>query len=200
MSRAQDATELSAHFHAATAELTVQLAALDDTAEWHGDGFRDCAHWLSIHAGFAIHSARAMIEVGHAIRELPQIGAAFSAGRLSLDKVRALIQVARSADEHIWLDIALAASAVQLTRICQAFHRSIEVDDPERNLAQQAKRTFNAWWRDDGMLRLVATLPPEEGRLLLDAVEDAVTPRPERPAPPAEYGASDIFGSLRADA
>lgn len=134
------------------------------------------------------------------MRSLRQIHAAFSDGRLSFDKVRALIHVARPADEHIWLDIALAASSVQLTRIGQAFHRSIEVDDPQRNVGQHAKRTFNAWWREDGMLRLVATLPPEEGRLVLSAVEDAVAPRPERPAPPAEYSASDIFGSLRADA
>jgi len=203
MSRAQEATELSAHFHAATAELVARLAALDESREWQGVGFRSCAHWLTIHAGFDQWIAGEMIRVGHGLRELSAIAAAFADGRLSFDKVRALTQVAEPADEEIWLDIALAASVVQLVRICNAFRRSIEIDDPDRNAKQHARRTFNAWWQEDGTLRLVATLPPEEGRIVLNAVEDAVgqpaTSDDEIPAP-AAYPATDTFGARRADA
>ncbi len=200
MSRAQDATELSAHFHAATAELVERLAALDDSGEWRGDGFRSCAHWLSIHAGFASWSAEDLIRVGHAVRELPRIAAAFRNGSLSFDKVRVVVAVATPQDEGIWLDVALAASAAQLARICQAFRRATVIDDPEHHAAQQARRTFNAWWREDGMLRLVATLGPVEGRLVLNAVEDAVAPEPELGAAQSEHPAADVFGARRADA
>jgi Domain of unknown function (DUF222)/HNH endonuclease len=200
MSRAQEATELSAHFHAATCELVARLAALDESREWEGDGFRSCAHWLTIHAGFEQWTAGEMIRVGHALRELPLVAAAFADGRLSFDKVRALVQVARPADEEIWLDIALAASVTQLARICHAFRRAMVVDDSERNARQHALRTFNAWWREDGMLRLVATLPPEEGRIVLTAVEDAVVKPKAAPSEAAEFPAVDTFGARRADA
>ncbi|HWF56962.1 MAG TPA: DUF222 domain-containing protein, partial [Candidatus Dormibacteraeota bacterium] len=49
------------------------------------------------------------------------------------------------------------------------------VDDPERAAMQRARRRVVSWWLDeDGMLALYATLPPEEGRLVLTAIESAV--------------------------
>ncbi len=200
ISRAQETSKLSAQFHAATAELALRLAELDDSREWHGDGFRSCAHWLSIHAGFASWTADDLIRVGRAIRDLPKIGAAFAEGQLSLDKVRSLVAVATPPDEHVWLEVALAASTAQLARICQAFRRASVVEDPEHHAAQQAKRTFNAWWQEDGMLRLVATLPPVEGRIVLNAVEDAVISTTAPDTEKAERPPTDVFGARRADA
>jgi len=191
--------ELSAHYHAATAELVSRLVELDESRAWDGVGFRTCTHWLAIHTGFDQWTAGTMLRVGHALRELPKLAAGFDEGRLSFDKVRTLIHVATPADEHIWLDIALAASVTQLARICLAVRRAAVIDDTDHVARQQAERTFNAWWQDDGMLRLVATLPPEDGRIVLNAIEDAVT-EPTAGAAPAEHPARDTFGSRRADA
>ncbi|MBV8195036.1 MAG: DUF222 domain-containing protein [Candidatus Dormibacteraeota bacterium] len=205
MSLPQDVTELAAHFHAAQAHVVDVLAELDSSREWEGVGFRTCAHWLSIHAGFGQYTAGAMLSVGRALRELPLIRQAFAEGRLSFDKVRALVNVATAADEQVWLDIALAASATQLAWICERFRRSTVVEDPARPERQRAERTFNAWWLDDGALRLVATLGPEEGRIVLNAVEEAIArgrisdengKATDRPA----YPAVDIFGARRSDA
>lgn len=211
MSRAQDVTELAAHLHAATASVVDRIADFDASGEWKGDGFRDCAHWLTIHSGFGPWTAADMVRVGRALRELPLLRAAFADGRLSFDKVRSLVQVALQEDERVWLDVAVAASSTQLARICQAFRRAMVVDDPDRHARQQAARTFNAWWLHDGMLRLVATLPPMEGRVVLEAVENAVVNPPDPPetddgpasggrVEPAEYRARDTFGARRADA
>ena len=100
--------ELSAHIQAAQAELALRLAAFDDGTGWGGAGIRSCPHWLSINAGLDLHTSADLLRVGHALADLPLIRRAFSAGQLSLDKVRALLRVASPADEEIWLDLALA--------------------------------------------------------------------------------------------
>jgi Domain of unknown function (DUF222)/HNH endonuclease len=166
---------LAGHLHASTARFIDSAVAFDDSNEWAGIGMRSCAHWLTIATGIDLWNAREMLRVGHALRELPGIHAAFAEGRLSFDKVRAVTLVASGEDEAIWLDIALEASGSQLARICQQFRRSIAVDDPERAALQRARRRVVSWWLDDdGMLALYATLPPEEGRLVLTAIESAV--------------------------
>jgi Domain of unknown function (DUF222) len=174
MSHAQEFLELSAHYHAATASLVRLAAQVDAGDEWQGVGLQSSAHWMSINAGFETWTAAELVRVGHALEGLPLISAAFAEGRLSLDKVRALISVATHEDENVWLSIAASASATQLARICRGFRRATVVDDPERSARQHAERRLRAWWREDGMLDLVATLPPEDGRLVLNAIEDAM--------------------------
>ncbi len=91
--------ELSAHIQAAQAEFVQRLAAFDDGTGWGGAGIRSCAHWLSIQAGLDLHTSSDLLRVGHALADLPLIRQAFSAGQLSLDKVRAMLGVATPADE-----------------------------------------------------------------------------------------------------
>src|SRR5215470_18944795 len=95
--------ELSAHIQAAQAEFALRLAAFDDGGGWGGAGIRSCPHWLSIQAGLDYHTSADLLRVGHALAELPLIRQAFGAGRLSLDKVRAVLRVATPADEEVWL-------------------------------------------------------------------------------------------------
>jgi hypothetical protein len=166
---------LAGHLHASTARFIDTAVAFDDSDEWAGIGMLSCAHWLTIATGIDLGNAREMLRVGHALRELPRIHEAFAEGRLSFDKVRAVTLVASGEDEAIWLDIALEASGSQLARICREFRRSIAVDDPDRAAMQRARRRVVSWWLDDdGMLALYATLPPEEGRLVLTAIESAL--------------------------
>ncbi|HWF57296.1 MAG TPA: DUF222 domain-containing protein, partial [Candidatus Dormibacteraeota bacterium] len=163
---------LAGHLHASTARFVDIAVAFDESDEWAGIGMRSCAHWLTIATGIDLRTSREMLRVGRALRQLPRIHAAFAEGRLSFDKVRAVTHVATPADEAIWLDIALRASGSQLAQICRQFRRSIAVDDPERAAMQRARRRVVSWWLDeDGMLALYATLPPEEGRLVLTAIE-----------------------------
>jgi Domain of unknown function (DUF222)/HNH endonuclease len=182
---------LAGHLHASTARFIDTAVAFDDSDGWAGIGMQSCAHWLTIATGIDLWNAREMLRVGHALRELPRIHEAFAEGRLSFDKVRAVTLVATGDDEAIWLDIALEASGSQLARICQQFRRSIAVDDPDRAAVQRARRRVVSWWLDDdGMLALYATLPPEEGRLVLTAIESAVL----RPAA-SRVGVADLQAS-----
>jgi len=192
--------ELSAHIHGATADLTRMLAAFDDSEEWGGVGMRSCAHWLSIHAGFDLWTARELLRVGHALRELPSIAAAFAAGRLAFDKVRAISAVATAEDERIWLDVALAASGSQLAGICLAFRSATVSDDLARARAHRERRRLSTWWRDDGMLQIFAALPPEEGRVVLNAIESATAPAPVSDPPKRVVDPADAWVARRADA
>jgi hypothetical protein len=166
---------LAGHLHAATASFVDTVTGFDEQQGWAGVGMRSCAHWLTIATGIDLGNASEMLRVGHALRELPHIHHAFAAGQLSFDKVRVLCWVARPDDEAVWLDLGLEASGSQLATICRQFRRSIAVDDPERGAVQRSRRRVVSWWLDeDGMLALYATLPPEEGRLVMAAIEAAV--------------------------
>src|SRR5215472_375276 len=120
--------ELSAHVQAAQAELALRLAAFDEGTGWGGAGIRSCPHWLSIQAGLDYHTSADLLRVGHALAELPLIRRAFSAGQLTLDKVRALLRVVTAADEEAWLELALGCDAAQLVRICREVQRSMDAD------------------------------------------------------------------------
>src|SRR5260221_681117 len=162
--------ELSAHVSAALADLVQLIAAFDAGGGWAGAGIRSCAHWLSIQAGLDLSTSADLLRVGHALSGLPLLRQAFSAGQLSLDKVRALLRVATPADEEIWLELALACDASQLVRICRECRRSMDADAPGQDDKLRARRGLWSRRREDGMLRLVALLPPEDGAVVLAAL------------------------------
>jgi Domain of unknown function (DUF222) len=176
------------HIHAATAEAARMAAEFDSSEGWGGIGMRNCAHWLSVYCGLNESDARELLRVGHALEELPVIAESFGAGRLSLDKVRSITWVAKPHDEHLWVELAEQASGMQLSRICHTIRDTLLTDDPERARRQRERRGFASWWQDaDGMLAIFAKLPPEDGRIVLNAIEAAVRRRP----PLAESGAAN---------
>lgn len=164
-------TALAAQVHAATASMVSMAAELDRDGSWAEDGMRSCAHWLAINIGVDLWTGSEMIRAGHALEQLPRIAAAFAEGRLSFDKVRALTKVATPEDEVMWLELGLHASGSQLARLCRAVRRALEADDAALADDAQAKRSLRTWWRDDGMLELLAVLPREDGGVVMAAVE-----------------------------
>src|SRR5438105_10167861 len=166
---------LAAQIHGATAELVTLAAQLDTDGSWAEVGMRSCAHWLSVNIGVAMRTGCELVRAGHALATLPRIAAAFSEGRLSFDKVRAVTTVATPDDEEIWLGVALHSSGGQLNRICRAVRRSLDTSDPRRADDELARRGVQVWWRDDGMLELLAVLPREDGAVVMAAIEAAAT-------------------------
>jgi hypothetical protein len=164
-------SQLAARMHSTMAELVGLAADFDEGHGWDGYGIRSCAHWLAINAGTDIWHGMEMVRVGYALRDLPLLAAAFASGELSFDKLRHVTRVAQAADEGLWLEVARHASGSQLVRICRGFEQATQSDvagDPEAQLARRGLRT---WWRSDGMLELFAVLPPEDGAVVLAALE-----------------------------
>jgi hypothetical protein len=195
--------ELSARVHATMAELVGLAADFDDGHGWDGYGIRSCAHWLAINAGVDVWTGMEMVRVGQALRQLPLLAAAFASGELSFDKLRHVTRVARPADEELWLEVALHASGSQLARICRGFERA--TGGPGTPDAHLARRGLRSWWRPDGMLELVAVLRPEDGALVLAALEKVQLAAPAAEAAAGDIGvvldpAEDPLAARRADA
>lgn len=169
------------------------VADYDSSEAWAEAGARSCAHWLSVAAGFDLRSSAELVRVGHALKELPAIAEAFARGELSFDKVRAVTRVALAQDEAMWLRVALSSSGSQLERICRAVRSALDVNDPRRADDELAHRGVRSWWRNDGMLELMAVLPREDGAVVMAAIDSvtkdlvnercAPNARPDAPAP-----------------
>jgi hypothetical protein len=203
---------LAGHIAAAEARFLQLLGEFDERGGWAGDGIRSCAHWLSWRAGMSRRTAVERLRVAHALRNLPEIGAAFAAGRVSYSKVRALTRITGSdtatltriaaeiaagtsdlrhttvADpataEQVLLNLALCGTASHVETIVRAVRRR---HTPPENLA--ARRSLSWHWDEDGFLILRGRLTPEQGAALIAAIE-ALTParapvsHPVPPAPP----------------
>jgi len=165
--------ELAAALHATTAELVSRLADFDAAEGWRGEGITSCPQWLSVYAGIGHHQAQEMLETGRALRDLPQLSAAFAAGELSLDKVRLVCLVATPADDAMWTEVARQATASQLGRICRGYRQASVVASADQAGEQFQQRSLTTAWQPDGMLRVVALLPPEDGAVVMAALEAA---------------------------
>ena len=75
--------EGAAHIHAAMCELVELTVAYQRTGYWDDWTNRSYAHWLSVCAGFGLHSGRELIRIGEAVETMPAIRAGFACGELS---------------------------------------------------------------------------------------------------------------------
>src|SRR5687767_1465520 len=75
---------------AAQAELLVWIAEFDRREGWAGPGLLSCAHWLCWRIGLSPNAAREQVRVARRLEELPEVAAAFSAGRMSYSQARAI--------------------------------------------------------------------------------------------------------------
>ncbi len=167
---------MAAEMAATTCEWLHLLERFDRAEGWAGPGLLSCAHWLSWTCSVSPGTARGYLRVARALPTLPLVDAAFAAGRLSYSKVRAIVRAADRVDEAVLLEQALVQTVSQLERTIGQFRR-LDGD----GLAQQRRRRASWRWDDDGMLVLSARLPPDEGALLVAALEQM---RSENMPPP----------------
>ncbi|MGI9118525.1 MAG: DUF222 domain-containing protein [Acidimicrobiales bacterium] len=166
-------TELAAHLNAAECRWLLLVAEFDRREGWVTWECRSCAHWLNWKCGIALSAAYEKVRVAHCLGRLSLVTAAFAAGELSYSKVRALTRVATPGNEAALLDMARAGTAAHLERIVRSYRgalRSEEVDKANRVDEQRSMSWHND---DDGSLVLRARLSPEQGALVVKALECA---------------------------
>ena len=161
---------LHANLSAATYRFLTLLRSFDLRGGWHGLGVRSMAHWLGWRCGIAIGSAREQLRVAHALANLPQVAAAFAAGRISYSKTRAITRVATAETEGCLLDIALCGTAAHLERVVAHARQSMAFDDPDRLRRMVNQARCDWYFDDDGMLVLRARLLPDDGARLVQAL------------------------------
>ena len=109
---------------AAQAELLRWIAEFDRREGWAGPGMLSCAAWLSWRLGISPGTARDQVRVARRLEDLPQLAAAFSDGRVSYSKVRAITRVAEPDDGIDWVELARHSSAGQLDKLVRGVHRA----------------------------------------------------------------------------
>ncbi|WP_193314600.1 HNH endonuclease signature motif containing protein [Georgenia ruanii] len=183
-------TTVAAHIAAATCRFLVLLGEFDAREAWGEDGILSAAHWLGWRCGMGPVAAREHVRVARALRALPVTVRAFAQGRLSYSKVRAITRVATPQTEADLVDVALHAPAHHLERLVRGLRTTQTLEDSRE---RHARRHLSWRWADDGSLLLSGRFSPEDGALIVQALEVrrdraeaelADTVPPEADAPP----------------
>jgi hypothetical protein len=105
---------------------------------------------------------------------LTQISAAFGAGEVSFSKVRAITRIATPDNEEMLLGWARAGTASHVEKLVRKFRRADPVRENDRAQEQQESRRLVTWFDSDGMLVVQGRLSPDQGALLMKALEVSV--------------------------
>lgn len=167
-------TTLCAHLGAAEHRLLMAIAEFDHRGGWNGLGIASCAHWLSWKCGLSLPAAHEKVRIARALRELPQLSAAMSRGQLSYSKARALTRVATPANEASLLELARQGTASHIEEVVRRYRKVQRLAEAAEAAKVQRSREVRYRWDEDGTFVLTARLPPEQGALVLKALEAAV--------------------------
>jgi hypothetical protein len=181
---------LASHLYAGTCRWLELVAELDRRSGWVEAGVRSCAEWIAWRCALTPRAAREHVRVARSLDELPLTHASFARGELSYAKVRAVTRVATPESEEELLELARVCTASQLERSVRAYRR-VSVEEARR---QQDDARLSVFWNPDGSLELHGRLAPEDGALLLRALEamrdslwrGSAEPRPARQASMAD--------------
>src|SRR5579862_3964807 len=173
LSDARLEADLAAHaanLAAAECRFSLMVEEVDRRGFWAAQGAKSCAHWLSWRCGTSPVAAREHVRVGRAPRRLPLLCEAFSSGKLSYSKVRAITRIATASSEALLVEWAAYATAAQLETIVRGFRRA----SPEEGRQAVEKRRHRAVHHrtdHDGMVVIEARLCPEDAASVLAAIE-----------------------------
>ena len=164
-------TTLAAHLTAAMCRWLMLVGEYDRRRAFEQWECLTMAHWLNVHVGISLGTARQHVAVARKLNELTVIRDAFSRGEVSFSRVRAICRVATPADERRWLDLARNATGSQIERIVRD---TIRVEHVANNSVEEriaARREVSWWIDDDGMYHVTGVLPPEVGALMVKLIK-----------------------------
>ena len=199
----REITLLSAQINVANYRLLKLIADFDVLGGWRcGGAMRSCAHWLAANCGMTIGAARERVRVARRLAGLPEVEQAFSTGELSYSKVRAITRVATENNESLLLAMAERTSASHLEQLVARYQpvdelglKEMGTDEATGDAAsaeevvgkeaaaavdEEARREHARelyWFQDeDGMWVIHGRLPPEQGQLVVKALEAVARP------------------------
>lgn len=147
-------------------------AAYDDGLEWFHRGLKSPAAWLSAQLDIHTSTAREWIRVGHALRYLPLIDAAFASREISYAKARILTRFADPDNEPDLLGLALERTADRLTTAIANHLADNGETDQQRDQRLHHGRSFTSWTDGDGLTIIRAALPPAIAKPILAAIDE----------------------------
>jgi len=126
----------SARNMASSAGLIVLLSGeLDRREGWRDEGATSLESWMVERLGVSTPTARSLAHVGERLYDLPRLADALSAGDLSFDKVRAVVDVATPESDGEYRDRAMEHSVRELAQLARS---------QKEASAQTAQADYNA--------------------------------------------------------
>lgn len=186
--------ELASHINASMARLLEAVGEFDALGVWATQGAKGPDDWLAWRCGITIGEARTHVRVARALKDLPQIKAAFSRGELSYYQVRAMARIATPAIEDSLVDMARHSTATQLAHIARAYKGCLDRMELQRSNERHELRSLHTFYDDDGFLVVRGRLTPEDGAVLVAALDAAEATLKE------ELPSDDEVGSVPGDA
>lgn len=187
---------LSARINANTYELLVLIREFDERAGWLKWGLESCAQWLHWRCDVSRQAAREKVRVAHALKDLPVIAVAFSEGRLSYSKVRALTRVATPLNEEELSSFALSTTASRVEERCHHMRNTYRGATAAANAVHARRQVRVVRNAERGVICLNVELPAEEGELVCRALDKAMEAAGEK-GPEFE---AESWGAQQADA
>jgi hypothetical protein len=163
--------EQASHVDAAVHRLLTDIRTFDEAAGWAHQGARSCAQWLVWRLGWGQGTAREHVRVASKLAELPLIDDALRRAEISYCKTRAITRVATPQTEATLLEYARYSTGSQLEEICRKWQTVLRHDDDTRPKDDAERRHIRRYDTADGMVKVVATLHPEEAAIVLAAIE-----------------------------
>jgi hypothetical protein len=168
----------SARTMASSAGLIVLLSGeLDRREGWRDEGATSLESWMEERLGVSTPTARALAHVGERLYDLPHLADALSAGDLSFDKVRAVVDVATPESDGEFRDRAMEHSVRELAQLARS-RREVSTETARADYEARSLR-FNESFRT-----VTAQLPAEafaEVRGTLEAQARAIPSDGETP-------------------
>jgi hypothetical protein len=162
---------LSGQMNAVQYRFIKLLGDFDETGGWQGDGIKSFAHWLNWKIGMGMVMGREKVRVARSLPDLPLIDKAFSEGKISYTKVRAMTRVATPENEQFLLQIAEYGTADHIEYLVRKYKLCKQLQEP-RDSDNWKRLKDLGWYQDEtGMIVINVRLPPEEGALVIKALE-----------------------------
>jgi hypothetical protein len=165
--------ELGSHINAAMAEVLLQLGEFLRLDGWFDHGAKTPEDWVVWRLGVTASDARHHVRVARRLNEVPKIAEAFGKGELSYWQVRAMIPVATQEIEDDLLNMARYSTASQLQRIIRAYKGCLDRIELEHANERHRYRSLSCFFDGDGFLVVRGHLDPEQGKVLVEALERA---------------------------
>jgi hypothetical protein len=153
----------------AQGEIVAALGEVDRCQDYRDDGATSTESWVVERYGLSVATTRGMVHVAKVAWDIPHLVGSLYAGDISLDKVRALSEVATPETDAEWRDQARECTVADLVEIART---SAALGPADKGAASESEHDRRYLRFNDRCRTMTAQLPAEsyaETRTCLEA-------------------------------
>jgi len=147
----------------ATGRLVSLIGRVLATESYAGAGIRSPEQFVAWKCGVSLGRARALVNMARRLPELPVTRSALEAGELAEDQVAVICRHTPAHNDAEAAELGRSATVSQLRRALGRHRFAKPAAEPKGEPEPEERRRVGFGFGDDGMWRLSAVLPPDEG-------------------------------------